>query len=108
MSTAPEDREGPWSDRITRYSRDVLVNVAGNLVTAAVIYLAGAAFGLLPRSIPLIVLSVAVVLAGLYMLLFVATQIVVLLFAWGWYRKLTPEQKSQLRARRGRSRQREP
>jgi hypothetical protein len=48
-----------------QFARDVLINVLANLIAAAVIYLAGAIAGVLPRRPGLIFVSVTLLIAGL-------------------------------------------
>ncbi|MER7459449.1 hypothetical protein [Micromonospora sp. NPDC126480] len=60
----PVDRPGEQSPGI-RFTRDVAVNVVANLVAVAILYLFGAAAGLLPRSPYLIFSSVVLILVGL-------------------------------------------
>lgn len=60
----PVNRPGEQSPGI-RFTRDVAVNVVANLIAAAILYLLGAAAGLLPRSPYLIFSSAVLILVGL-------------------------------------------
>jgi hypothetical protein len=62
----------------SKLARDVLVNVVANLIAAAVIYLAGAAAGLLPVQTWLVALSAVVAFAALCL----AVVAVIGLFSW--------------------------
>ncbi|WP_433530461.1 hypothetical protein ACQPYA_30670 [Micromonospora sp. CA-263727] len=57
-----DSSEPERSAAASRFARDVLVNVLANLIASAVIYLLGAAGGLLPKSPYLIWTSVAILL----------------------------------------------
>jgi hypothetical protein len=62
MGTEPNRSARSPMPGLMKFARDVAVNVLANLVAAAVIYLAGAATGVLPRSPKLILGSLSTVL----------------------------------------------
>jgi hypothetical protein len=59
---------------VRRFARDVGVNVAGNLVTAAIIYVAGAAAGLIPSNSYVIASAVVVLFSTAVYGLFIVAQ----------------------------------
>src|SRR3954462_10399514 len=63
-------------DRAIKLGYDVAVNLIGNLLTAAMVYLRGAAADLFPRNSYLITISVMVIAIGGAVLLLAAD--------WGW------------------------
>jgi len=59
------DDEDSITESVVRFSRDVMVNVVGNLLTAALLCLPAVAGGLLPLTRPLVAGSAMIVLLGL-------------------------------------------
>lgn len=78
------DRDARQSPRVPRFAREVGINVAGNVITAMIIYVLGALAGVFPRTVAFYVLAAVLLTATGALVLMVTSFFIKGRSGWFW------------------------